>query len=65
MATLSGTVNRERVVIMHMDNHVPTFEVEPDENGDWSVEVPAGEPFLALYLSDSCDPVMHGPYWGS
>lgn len=65
MATLSGTVNRERVVLVHMDDHIPVFDIEPDENGDWSAQVPAGEPFLAIYLSETCQPEIHGPYWGA
>ena len=64
MATIAGNVNRPRVVVVHKDSHLPVFEATPDENGDWSVEVPEGEPFMVLYLGEGCQPEIHGPYWG-
>ena len=62
MATLSGNVNRDRVVVVHQRNHIPVFDVTPDANGDWSADVPAGEPFMVIYINEPCQPEIHGPY---
>ena len=65
MATLSGNVNRGRVVVVHQQNHIPVFDVTPDANGDWSADVPAGEPFMVIYIDPAgdCAPEIHGPYF--
>ena len=62
MATLSGNVNRGRVLVVHQRNHIPVFDVTPDANGDWSADVPAGEPFMVIYINEPCQPEIHGPY---
>jgi hypothetical protein len=64
--TISGRVNRERVILVHKDLHLPVFEAAPDpETGDWSVSgVPLDAPMLAIYIGGACQPEMHGPYWG-
>jgi len=64
--TLSGNVNRERVIAVHKDNHLPVFETVPDpETGAWSISgVPLGQPFLLIYIQSDCQPEIHGPYWG-
>jgi len=63
--TISGNVNRTRVILVHKDSHAPVFETAPDpETGDWSISgVPLEEPFMAIYLNDGCQPEIHGPYW--
>ena len=65
MGTISGNVNRERVILVHKDLHLPVFEATPDPvTGDWSIEgVPLETPMMAIYLKDDCQPEMHGPYW--
>jgi hypothetical protein len=65
MGTISGTVNRDRVILVHKDLHLPVFETTPDPvTGDWSIEgVPLDAPMMAIYLKDGCQPEMHGPYW--
>jgi hypothetical protein len=66
MGTISGTVNRDRVILVHKDLHLPVFETAPDPvTDDWSIsDVPMDTPFMAIYLKDGCQPEMHGPYWG-
>ena len=64
MSTISGNVNADRVILVHRDTHVPVYETAPDAAGDWSVVVPDGEPFMAIYIKTECPPEMHGPYWG-
>lgn len=64
MATISGNCNRERVIVIHQDDHVPVVEATPDANGDWSAEVPAGAPMMVIYIQAGCQPEMHGPYYG-
>ena len=46
--TISGTVNRDRVILVHKDLHLPVFETTPDPvTGDWSISsVPLNQPFL-------------------
>jgi hypothetical protein len=63
--TISGTVNRERVILVHKDAHAPVFETTPDPvTGAWSIEgVPLETPMMAIYLKDECQPEIHGPYW--
>lgn len=63
--TISGTVNRERVILVHRDTHAPVFETAPDPiSGAWSVSgVPLDAPMMAIYISDGCQPEIHGPYW--
>lgn len=65
--TISGSVNRERVILVHRDAHQPIFEAVPDPaTGDWSISgVPLEQPFLTIYLQAGCQPEMHGPYWAS
>jgi hypothetical protein len=65
MGTISGTVNRDRVILVHKDLHLPVFETAPDPvTGDWSIEgIPLDAPMMAIYLKDGCQPEMHGPYW--
>ena len=65
MGTISGTVNRERVILVHKDLHLPVFEATPDPvTGDWSItDVPLETPMMAIYIKDDCQPEMHGPYW--
>ena len=65
MGVISGNVNRERVILVHKDLHIPVFETTPDPvTGDWSIEgVPLDMPMMAIYLKDDCQPEMHGPYW--
>lgn len=64
--TISGQVNRERVILVQKDLHLPVFETATDpETGDWSISgVPLNEPFMTIYLKTGCEPVIHGPYWG-
>jgi hypothetical protein len=65
VGTISGTVNRDRVILVHKDLHMPVFETTPDPvTGVWSIsDVPLGTPFMAIYIKDGCQPEMHGPYW--
>lgn len=65
--TISGTVNRERVILVHKELHQPVFEATPDPaTGAWSIaDVPLEQPFMAIYLKGGCQPEMHGPYWSA
>jgi hypothetical protein len=65
MATLSGNVNRARVIVFHQHDHLPVSDVQPDINGDWSATVPDDEPMMVIYITENCRPVIHGPYWGA
>ena len=67
MGTISGNVNRARVILVHQTEHLPIFETTPDPvTGAWSIEdVPMDAPMMAIYLHDGCQPEMHGPYWAS
>lgn len=61
---VSGNVNRSRVILVHRDNHLPVLQTMVDtDTGDWKIEnVPFGEPFMIIYLSDTddCAPVIEG-----
>ena len=52
--TLSGTVNRDRVILVHKDLHLPVFETVPDPvTGDWSISgVPLDMPVMAIYIKN-------------
>jgi hypothetical protein len=65
MGTLSGSVNRDRVILVHQYLHLPVFETTPDPvTGEWSIsDVPDNEPFLVAYIKSGCQPEFHGPYW--
>jgi hypothetical protein len=62
---ISGSVNRDRVLLVHKDLHLPVFETAPDPvTGDWAISgVPLDEPFMVIYITEGCQPEMHGPYW--
>lgn len=63
--TITGVVNRSRVLLVHRDNHLPIFEAAPDPiTGEWSLSgVPLDAPMMAIYIVDGCQPEIHGPYW--
>lgn len=67
MGTISGQVNRSRVILVHKDNHLPVFETTPNpQTGQWSISnVPDNQPFLVIYIQEGCQPEIHGPYWAS
>lgn len=59
---LTGTTNRDRVLLVHYRDHIPVFDLTPDAHGFWSADVPLAQPFMAIYMQDGCQPEMHGPY---
>lgn len=62
---LTGNTHFERVIVVHKDNHTPVFNLTTDALGDWSANIPAGQPFMVIYIDPAghCAPLMHGPYF--
>lgn len=59
--TVSGNGAGDYVAVIDATTKELVKLAEPDTNGDWSADVPAGE-YYALYFGDGCQPICHGPY---
>lgn len=66
--TLSGNATKatngepvDDVIIRAWSSKTLVAAVKPDENGDWSVDVPPGQ-YDITFRALGCAPICHGPY---
>lgn len=68
MATLSGNAQvkgkgrASKVFVWHWRTGTLIEALVPDANGDWSLEVPAGEYGVTVRDAPGIAPEAHGPY---